>query len=706
MAASTFLTRSIGYGIVMRPMIHSAVSKTPTGLEPTGFFTGMALERKEGDTLAHVVDVDLQTVRPRPTPDQLQILYQENEAEERRNASRKGLWMAVFIYLLFSATDIILISDVAFYTIIARFAVAALALFTIEFQYYFRHRADVLDVTCATALVSGYAGWLLPAMNSGEQLNLSYYMVFGAIFMMGINLFFNFRFIVALLASAAVLAAFLTSLLFFHSSLVHTLSFIIFYICCFVFTSYVNWKLNSERYQVFLNSLEAKTQHLEATERGKALLRLSNTDPLTGLQNRRAIDQTLRHFWACWQNDHQSFAAILIDVDHFKKFNDVYGHQEGDKCLVRVASALRTSSERFGGSLGRYGGEEFIVLARAGSPEQALSFAESIRKAVEDSMSPRDGRLDRSPLVTVSVGAALTGDPAEAKLERLIHEADRALYAAKASGRNCAYLYDAIDARCRDEGEDLASLLKVALHRNLVSLVYQPIHNVISGCTDTVEALMRLQTAEGISVPPSAFIPVAEQTGAILELGRWLVRTVCLELLATKQIGVVTVNISPIQLKADGFAASVAAILLETGVEGSRLAFEITEGSDMEIDSRILDCVKDLRQLGIAIWLDDFGTGFAGLSWLRLIEFDTVKIDRSFLYDAETPRGRAMLQDIVGLLRNRGHSIVVEGVETEDQMMLMRELWIDRAQGFHLGRPVSADKINSIGSQSKLAMAN
>jgi len=645
------------------------------------------------DTLAHIADVNLETNRPELSLEQLKGLYRENRAEDRRKTSRKGLWMAVFIYLLFSVTDVLLIADVAVYTIIARFAVGIAAIFIIELQYHFRKRADVLDVTCATALVSGYAGWLLPAMTSGEVLNLSYYMVFGAIFMMGINLFFNFRFSVALVSSAAVLAAFLISLCFFPSNIQHTLSFIIFYVCCFVFTSYVNWKLNIERYQVFLNSLDAATQHSEATERGRALLRLSNTDPLTGLENRRAIDRTLRSFWEDWSKNQQSFAAILIDVDHFKKFNDLYGHQEGDECLIRVASALRASVQEFGGSLGRYGGEEFIVLAPAKSDSQVLGFAESIRRAVEDMMSSHDTRLQGAPLVTVSVGAALTGSRSATKLEKLIHEADRALYAAKASGRNNARLYDPTDPSCRDDSEDLASLLRVALPRDLVSLVYQPIQNVLSGSTDTVEALMRLTTLEGISIPPSAFIPVAEQTGAILELGRWLVKTVCLELLVNEQIGVVTVNISPVQLKADGFVTSVAAILLETGVEGKRLAFEITEGQDMEVDSRILTCVQELRRLGIAIWLDDFGTGFAGLSWLRLIDFDTVKIDRSFLYDAETPKGKAMLENIVNLLRKQGHNILVEGVETEDQMALMRELWIDQAQGFHLGRPVPAEKI-------------
>jgi EAL domain-containing protein (putative c-di-GMP-specific phosphodiesterase class I) len=201
---------------------------------------------------------------------------------------------------------------------------------------------------------------------------------------------------------------------------------------------------------------------------------------------------------------------------------------------------------------------------------------------------------------------------------------------------------------------------------------------------------MRLKMLDGTSVPPSLFIPVAERTGAILELGRWAIRTVCAELLADDHISVVSVNVSPIQLKTPGFAASVATILGETGVAGSRLAFELTEGLEIEMHSDILRCISDLKLLRVRIWLDDFGTGFAGLSWLRLIDFDTVKIDRSFLHDCASPRGKAMLQDIIALVRNRGHKILVEGVETDEQIALMREFGIDKIQGFRVGRPAPA----------------
>ncbi len=202
---------------------------------------------------------------------------------------------------------------------------------------------------------------------------------------------------------------------------------------------------------------------------------------------------------------------------------------------------------------------------------------------------------------------------------------------------------------------------------------------------------MRLSMPDGTAVPPSMFIPVAERTGMILELGRWALETACHQLASNDLIRTISVNVSPVQLKAPGFAASVAAALVESGVAGNRLAFEITEGLEMEMHSDVLRCISDLRLLGTKIWLDDFGTGFAGLSWLRLIDCDVVKIDRSFLHDCLSPRGRAMFRDIVGLLRNRGPKILVEGVECEDQMELLRRLNIDQAQGFHVGRPAPAE---------------
>jgi len=652
-------------------------------------------------TLADVVEGDVLQPRQKPHAGELRRLYRQEGEHARRKAARQGLWLAVAVYLMFSVVDILLIPDVAPYTIAARFAVSVVALAVLKIQSDMNFRTESLELTCAAALVSGYIGWLIPAITTGYTQNFSYFMIFGSIFMMGANLFFRFQFLLSVVSSGVVLLAFFVALYLFPATGSYQIAMGTFYLSCFTFTSYVNWKLNQERYNVFLNALEAKTQHREATERGQALLNLSRTDPLTGLENRRAIDQKLRDYWSDWQRFGHRFVAILIDVDFFKKFNDYYGHQEGDRCLIHVANALNELINERNGSIGRYGGEEFIVLVRMAEKEQVIDLMEAIRRTVEDLALVHELRRDGISLVTVSVGAAFTRTQAGAKLEKIIHEADRALYLAKAGGRNCARLFDPTDPQSSDESENIAALLKIAIDQKLVSLVYQPIQDVVSGRVEAVEALMRLRMLDGTSVPPSLFIPVAERTGAILELGRWAIRTVCAELLADDRVGVVSVNVSPIQLKTPGFATSVATILGETGIAGSRLAFEITEGLEIEMHSDILRCINDLKLLGIRIWLDDFGTGFAGLSWLRLIDFDTVKIDRSFLHDCATPKGRAMLQDIIALVRNRGHKILVEGVETDEQMALMREFGIDKVQGFRVGRPAPAVNFQTEASTRK-----
>ncbi len=632
----------------------------------------------------------------------LWALYRQDVDLLQRTTMRQGIWASLAVYLLFSIIDVMLISDAAVLTIAGRFTAGLVMIGLFEAQFRAHVRTHWLHITCAVALIVCYLAWLCPALTTTQTTSLSYYLVFGAIFMMGANLFFSFQFTLSIVTSGMVLAIFFVALRFFPSSDEYRVALGTFYVSCFAFTSYVNWKLNKERYHVFLNAQEARNQHHEATERGKALLRLSRTDPLTGLENRRAIDEKLREHWSDWQLLGKSFAAILIDVDFFKKFNDFYGHQEGDRCLVLVANALSVIVDQKQGSLGRYGGEEFIVLLRVESEREVIELAEIIRRTVELLELSHEPRRDGVSVVTVSVGAAITRAQTGAKLEKVIHEADRALYLAKASGRNCIRLFDPNDPQSSDVNENIAALLKIAIANNLVSMVYQPIQDLKSGRIEAVEGLMRLKMLDGTAVPPSLFIPVAERTGGIQELGRWAIRQVCHELLADDRVGIVSVNVSPTQLKALGFASTVATILKETGVAGSRLAFEITEGLELEMHSDVLRCISDLKKLGIRIWLDDFGTGFAGLSWLRLIDFDTVKIDRSFLHDCTTPRGEAMLRDIIGLVRNRGHRILVEGVETREQLALMREFEIDLVQGFFVGRPVLAKTLHSSMAETKL----
>ena len=269
----------------------------------------------------------------------LASLYQAHRSSTQLRQTRQGLWLAALVYLLFGVADAFLIPDVAVQTVTARLVVAILAISVIEICVARRVELKWVDLSCAATVVVGYVAWLIPAAHTTAEDAFRYYMLFGTIFMMSANLFFNLVFRLSVLTSATILVIFLYSMLHAPTlTLEQSVVVILFYASCFLFTSYVNWKLNEERYNVFLNAIEAAHQHSEAEKRGEALERLSNTDYLTGMENRRAVDKRLRDYWTDWQSEGKAFAAILVDVDFFKKYNDFYGHQAGDRCLILVAS--------------------------------------------------------------------------------------------------------------------------------------------------------------------------------------------------------------------------------------------------------------------------------------------------------------------------------------------------------------------------------
>ncbi|TIS14562.1 MAG: GGDEF domain-containing protein [Mesorhizobium sp.] len=302
-------------------------------------------------------------------------------------------------------------------------------------------------------------------------------------------------------------------------------------------------------------------------------------------------------------------------------------------------------------------------------------------------------RDDKLNIVTISAGASLTRADQSIELRILLQEADRALYASKFSGRATFTIYDAQAIDQKRASQNLSELLKQAVSEGLVSVVYQPICDAISGKVLGHESLMRLRDFDGSVISPSVFIPVAEQTGGIEELGMWVIDRACGDMVEHGLGSVVSVNVSVVQLKAPNFPLHVTEILGRHGMAPQRLALEVTEGSDISLEAQAARSIEQLRNLGVQIWLDDFGTGFAGLAWLRRFKFDVVKIDRSFLHDCQTVRGLSLLQDMVRLLRNLGHTVLVEGVETKEQQNLLQHMGIQSIQGFLTGRPVPIEEI-------------
>ncbi|MCQ0989445.1 putative bifunctional diguanylate cyclase/phosphodiesterase [Jiella marina] len=618
---------------------------------------------------------------------------QKNEAQIRR-AVRGGLWTAVLTYLLYGLFDAWLFPDVAGSLIATRFALGIFFLTLTECCIRFECSLSRLQMVAAAALVAGGVGWLLVATQTEHQNALSDFVVFGTVFILGSNLFFNFRFWLSAISSLLI-TGFYAGIVYFRLDVGLTTRTIlsIYFINLCALSLYLSWRLGVERYQTFLHGLHAEMQENEAKEKGRQLVEIANTDPLTGLKNRRAFTREFDLMRRLWLNRSvTNIGVLLIDVDYFKRFNDRLGHQAGDDCLVKLARTIHETAEANGSIAGRYGGEEFVVLCGVEDSEQLSALAERLCEAVEGLGIDHPDRSDGGSVVTISVGASMTRQPMGADLNTLLQEADRALYASKFSGRATYTIFDPETIIEEQARQNLSELLDVAIEKNLVSVVYQPLVDAESHECLGFESLMRLKDLDHSAISPAVFIPLAEKTGAIIPLGLWMIDRVCADMAERKLGAIVSVNVSSVQLRAPGFPLRLAETLGRHGIRPQNLALEITESVRFSCEPQAFNNVMRIRELGIQVWLDDFGTGYSGLELLRMGQFDLIKIDRSFLHDCETREGYTMLRDIISLVRNRRFRVLVEGVETEEQARLLRDMEVDMMQGFHLGRPKPIDE--------------
>ncbi|WP_168990600.1 putative bifunctional diguanylate cyclase/phosphodiesterase [Aureimonas flava] len=594
---------------------------------------------------------------------------------------------AVACFISFGLFDLWLFADVGHISATTRIVLGLTILAIVEWQVTRHVAVHLINLTCAVGLFAAAAAWALVARSTIHQDTFALFLVFGTVFVVSSSLFFRFRFAVSAGCSSAITALLCAVVaatgVSFDTKLVLNAYFLVF----LWFALYLSWQLTFERYATFLNETRARINEKAARDKGRQLARIANTDHLTGLRNRRAVVCEYAQYRERWNKDRRPIGVLLIDVDHFKAFNDRYGHQAGDNCLVGVAHALKLAADAHDAIVGRYGGEEFIAFCHVDDAQALLGFAEAMREAVEALEVQHAERSDGMGIVTVSIGASMTRVGTSPELERVSSEADRALYLAKADGRNRSHHFDPDAPESWHPDHGIAELLARALADDLVSLVYQPIVATDTGRLCAVETLMRLRDDDGAPISPAAFIPVAERTGLIGELGRWALRRACTDILVGGVAERVSVNVSAVQLRAPGFPMYVARLLGELRLHPSSLALEITEGIDISLDAHILDVIRSLKALGVQIWLDDFGTGYAGLQWLQMITFDVVKVDRCFLHRIDTDDGQLFLQDVLQLLRNRDLRVVVEGVETDDHLAFVRSAGVGMAQGYLMGRP-------------------
>lgn len=612
------------------------------------------------------------------------------DAARNRAFLRAGMWLAVMSHIAYGLLDWYLFPDLKIELVAVRIIFGTLFLAALEAGIALRFRLFQLQLISATAIVMGALSWLLVARETEFQSNFAFFSIYGSIFILGTNLYFRFRFYVSVCTTLIITAvyaanAFEISVLSFWAQV--TLSF--FFVNCFVLSLYLSWRMDIARYRNFIGALETKVREKQAQLKRQRLEVIAETDPLTGLANRRAVERLFAKLIAENHKAKGYVAALLIDVDFFKSYNDLLGHQAGDKCLVQLTKSLQAVANKNDAIVGRYGGEEFVVFCKKDDPKPVMQLASEFCEQIEALEIPHPGRSDKGRFVTISAGASYCALDLKPKMSQLIDEADHALYRAKSAGRATFRIYNETFHERENSSFGMLKSIETAVADNRISAVFQSIVDVETGELYGHETLMRVQDTFGNPLSPEFFIPIAEESGMIVEMGRWIVDNACAEYARTRAGQLVSVNVSVIQLRDPAFPLFVMSAIARHNLSPSNLAIEITESTNLLEDRVAKQVIEQLRDSGVQIWLDDFGTGFAGLKWLRDVEFDLLKIDRLFLHDCKSQEGRDLLNDMVKLAKNRNLRVLVEGVENESQFEFLDTINVGYAQGFHIGKPKS-----------------
>ncbi|NPT41177.1 EAL domain-containing protein [Paraburkholderia sp. 1N] len=429
--------------------------------------------------------------------------------------------------------------------------------------------------------------------------------------------------------------------------------------------------------------------------REREMTHLVEYDLLTGLRNRYATLQTLRHDVA--QPANLGHLAILfIDLDNFKTVNDTLGHNAGDIVLQMTASRL-AAAVGDGGTLSRIGGDEFVVVIKGDDVEKrAVTLAEAAADAFSKPFEVRGSSF----VLHASIGIALYSVANESEID-LLKKADLAMYSAKDAGKNCYQFYSPQLSHRADHLMKWEQQLRVALAEGQLFLTYQPKIDLTRRCITGFEALVRWNHPQHGLIPANEFIPVAESTGLIVPIGDFVIETACRQLALWQQQGYDTlslaVNISAVQFWRGDLYETISHAIEESGISARRLELEITETAMMEYPELVSEKIFALKRLGVRIALDDFGTGYSSLSYLNRFSVDTLKVDRSFIQAIPGDRSVCvMVTAIVNLARSLGLTVVVEGTETEEQIAWLAALGHIEAQGFLFSRPVPVDAIPAL----------
>ncbi len=430
---------------------------------------------------------------------------------------------------------------------------------------------------------------------------------------------------------------------------------------------------------------------------------MARHDALTGLPNRLQLLDNLAQAIATAKARGEECAVLLVDLDRFKTINDSLGHVAGDHLLQQVARCFETviSDEM---TAGRLGGDEFaIVIPSVDNREELEQLCLALVGALQGPFLYRDQRL----FVGASIGAAIGPTDGES-VEELMRNADLALYRAKdGSGNDVRFYEPSFHARA-EERRKIELALHSAVDAGEFTLNYQPVVDAGTLKIRSFEALLRWHNPELGQISPVKFIPIAEETGMLGRIGEWVLRTACREAATWPADISIAVNVSPRQLRDPGFIVTLVSALTQAGLSPQRLELEVTETVFLELTTATQKILQQIQSLGVRLAMDDFGTGYSSLGYLRKADFDTLKIDRSFVssISASNPESTAIIRAVVALAGSLGMKTVAEGVSTEEQLELVRTLGCDKIQGYIFSRPVAASTVKTmLGENKSLAAA-
>jgi len=452
-----------------------------------------------------------------------------------------------------------------------------------------------------------------------------------------------------------------------------------------------------EAYQVHGKTITVSGMFQDITGRKEAeehIQRLAYFDVLTGLPNRVLLTDRINHDLSMAQRNHAQLAVLFIDLDHFKNINDTLGYSIGDELLMGVAKRLK-SAVREEDTVSRLGGDEFILVLPGTAVDGAAHVAEKLLETVAQRYQIEQHEL----VITPSIGIAMY--PGDGKdFDKLAQCADVAMYRAKHDGRNNYRFFTSEMQTHSARTLQLENALRHALERDQLRLHYQPQVSLQDGRIIGAEALLRWQHPELGMVSPAEFIPVAEASGQILQIGEWVLRSAASQMKTWMDSGlepmIIAVNLSAVQFRHAHLPELITQILDEVKLPPQYLELELTEGVAMDDPLGAIAVMNNLYERGIRMSIDDFGTGYSSLSYLKRFKVYKLKIDQSFVRDiTEDPEDKAIVVAIISLAGSLGLQTIAEGVETEGQLAFLREKGCNEVQGYYFSKPLPADQFEA-----------